>query len=126
MLLKEGAGISSSNSPPHDTDGVRVLVLPNQCIVTVKRGDMVLEEADIIVNAANSDLKHWGGLACALDKASNGELQKRSAVYTRKYGKVVVGEVCVTNGGGRLRCKYVVHAVGPIASECKSESIASN
>ena len=122
MLLKEGAGISSSNSPPHDTDGVRVLVLSNQRVVTVKRGDMILEEADIIVNAANSDLKHWGGLAQALNKASNGELQKHSAVYTKKYGKVVVGEVCTTSAGGRLRCKQVIHAVGPIASECKNES----
>ena len=92
----------------------------------VKRGDIVSEDATILVNAANTRLDHGLGVAGALNKASNGELQRLSYDYTRSYGKVPVGGAALTKaGGGKLKCKWVIHAVGPIAHEQKSETMCS-
>ena len=84
--------------------------------LTLKRGDIAQEKADILVNAANSHLQHGGGVAGALNAASEGKLQTFCDKYMEKKRKgkeVPVGEVAVTHGGGRLQCTYVVHAVGP-------------
>ena len=92
----------------------------------VKRGDIVSEDATILVNAANTRLDHAAGLAGALNKASGGELQRLSHDYIRSYGKVSVGGAALTKaGGGKLKCKWVIHAVGPIAHEQKSETMCS-
>ena len=82
----------------------------------VRRSNIVEEDVDAIVNAANSRLDHAGGVAGALNKASNGELQKASNAYTMSYGQVPVGGAAVTSAGGKLKCKRVIHAVGPTFS----------
>ena len=84
--------------------------------LTVKRSNIVEEDVDAIVNAANSRLDHGAGVAGALSKASRGELQRASETYVRNYGQVPVGGAAVTSAGGKLKCKRVIHAVGPIAS----------
>ena len=84
--------------------------------LTVKRSNIVEEDVDTIVNAANSRLDHAAGVAGALRKASNGELQRASDTYIRNRGQVPVGGAAVTSAGGKLKCKRVIHAVGPIAS----------
>ena len=84
--------------------------------LTLKRGNIAQEKADVLVNAANSRLQHGGGVAGALNAASEGKLQTFCDRYMEKKRKgkeVPVGEVAVTHGGGRLQCTYVVHAVGP-------------
>ncbi|XP_019856835.1 PREDICTED: uncharacterized protein LOC109585277 [Amphimedon queenslandica] len=93
--------------------------------LTVKRGNIVEEDVDAIVNAANSRLDHGAGVAGALSKASNGELQRVSNAYIRNYGQLQVGEAAVTSAGGKLKCKRVIHAVGPIAHEVKSDLACS-
>ena len=84
--------------------------------LTVKRSIILEEDVEIIVNAANSRLDHAAGVAGALKKASNGELQKVSDAYVRNHGQVPVGGAAVTSAGGKLKCKRVIHAVGPMAS----------
>ena len=84
--------------------------------LTVKRSNIVEEDVDVIVNAANSRLDHGAGVAGALNKASRGDLQRASDTYVRNYGQIPVGGAAVTSAGGKLKCKRVIHAVGPIAS----------
>ena len=75
----------------------------------VLQGDITLAETDAIVNAANSWLKHGGGVAGG-DRAP-----WRAAVIQQESdaaGFVPEGEVVVT-GGGALGARYVIHAVGP-------------
>lgn len=87
---------------------------------TLKRGNIVHETADILVNAANGRLLNGGGVAGALDEASEGKLQKFCNKYMekkRKYQEIAVGEVAVTHAGGNLKCNHVIHAVGPDAKE---------
>ncbi len=93
-----------------------VIQLPDARTLTLKKANIVTEKVDIIVNPANDRLSHAGGVAAALDKASKGKLQRLSDVYIRQNNSVRVGRVAVTDGGGDLKCKKVIHAVGPTAS----------
>ena len=87
--------------------------------VTIKLGDIIEEEVDVIVNAANDRLMHAGGVAAAIDKASYGAVQKESSKIIEQTGTLPTGQVVITSAGGNLKCKLVVHAVGPIASQHK-------
>lgn len=94
-------------------------------IVELVEGDITEIEADAIVNAANSYLKHGGGVAAAIVRKGGWEIQEESDQYVRKHGPVPVGKAAVT-GAGKLKAKYVIHAVGPRYGEEKGdEKLAS-
>uniref|UniRef100_A0A3B5LL48 Poly [ADP-ribose] polymerase n=1 Tax=Xiphophorus couchianus TaxID=32473 RepID=A0A3B5LL48_9TELE len=80
--------------------------------VIVYQGDITKQNADGIVNAANEDLNHIGGVAAALSKAGGPQVQKESRALVKGHGKIAVGDVVVTTGGD-LKCKSLLHAVGP-------------
>ena len=90
-----------------------VICLSTGRILTLKKANLVKEEVDIIVNPANERLSHGGGIALALNRASNDQLQKYSNHYVQNRGQVPVGSVAVTEGGGALKCSKIIHAVGP-------------
>ncbi|XP_036450536.1 protein mono-ADP-ribosyltransferase PARP14-like [Colossoma macropomum] len=85
---------------------------PGGVIITVRKADICQFKVDAVVNAANEDLKHIGGVALALLKAAGPSLQEWSDTYVVAHGRVPPGKA-VTTGAGRLPCKCVVHAVGP-------------
>lgn len=80
--------------------------------VVLLKGDITEVEADAIVNAANSFLEHGGGVAGALVRKGGKEIQEESRELVRKFGPVPVGDVVVTRAG-KLKAKYIIHAVGP-------------
>ncbi|NXX38553.1 PAR14 polymerase, partial [Tricholaema leucomelas] len=80
--------------------------------IVVYKADLCTHPADVVVNAANEDLKHIGGLADALLKAAGPELQRECDELVRKKGVLYPGCAVVT-GAGKLPCKNVIHAVGP-------------
>jgi O-acetyl-ADP-ribose deacetylase (regulator of RNase III) len=81
---------------------------PEGKILKLVQGDITIEEVDAIVNAANSHLKHGGGVAGAIVRKGGLVIQEESD----KIGYVPVGEVALTTAGG-LPARYVIHAVGP-------------
>ena len=85
---------------------------PNGIELELMKGDITEVEADAIVNAANSYLEHGGGVAGAIVRKGGYVIQEESREWVRRYGPVPVGGVAVTSAG-RLRAKYVIHAVGP-------------
>ena len=89
--------------------------------LTLKFGDIVKEEVDVIVNSANMYLLHNTGVAAAIDKASGGVVQTESRKMTRTRKFIPTGNAVATVAGGALKCKYVVHAIGPIADEHKNK-----
>ncbi|KAL7391183.1 hypothetical protein ABVT39_005598 [Epinephelus coioides] len=85
-------------------------------LVSVSKADICSFKVDAVVNAANEELKHIGGLALALLKAAGPELQKISDSHVARNGKLRPGDAIVT-GAYNLPCKHVVHAVGPRFSD---------
>jgi len=84
--------------------------------IIIKKGDITKEQVDAIVNAANSHLKHGGGVALAIVRAGGQEIQKESDEIIKKIGFLPTGNAVITNAY-RLPCKFVIHTVGPIYGE---------
>uniref|UniRef100_A0A3Q0SRT1 Macro domain-containing protein n=1 Tax=Amphilophus citrinellus TaxID=61819 RepID=A0A3Q0SRT1_AMPCI len=84
--------------------------------VFVCQGDITKQCADALVNAANQDLDHSGGVAAALSQAGGPDIQRESDELVKYMGKIPIGEVLVTTGGN-LRCKKLLHAVGPVGGK---------
>jgi O-acetyl-ADP-ribose deacetylase (regulator of RNase III) len=85
------------------------------CVFQIVQGDITREEVDVIVNAANSHLQHGGGVAGVISKIGGPEIQQESDQWLREHGPVNHSVPAYTTGG-RLPCKYIIHAVGPIWS----------
>jgi O-acetyl-ADP-ribose deacetylase (regulator of RNase III) len=92
----------------HDLDSRRQL--------HIVQGDITLENVDAIVNAANSQLNHGGGVAGAIVKRGGTEIQSESNAWVREHGFVKHDSPAFTSAG-KLRSRYVIHAVGPVWGE---------
>ena len=79
----------------------------------IVQGDITTEEVDAIVNAANEQLAHSGGVAWAISKKGGPKIQQESDAWVRKHGPVSHTHPAWTSGG-LLPSKYVIHAVGPV------------
>ncbi len=75
-------------------------------------GDLLAEPSDAIVNAANGQLAHGGGVAAAIARAAGPTLTEEGDRVVRERGVIPVGEAVVTTAG-TLPLKGVIHAVGP-------------
>ncbi|CAM4730210.1 unnamed protein product [Leuciscus chuanchicus] len=89
---------------------------PGGISVTVRMANICKLSVDAVVNAANEDLMHTGGVAFALLQAAGPCLQQYSDHYVKVNGPLKPGDAIITEAG-RLPCKYVVHAVGPRFSD---------
>ena len=90
--------------------------------LSVLLGDITEQQVGIIVNAANQQLAHFGGLAAAIVRKGGSSIKKESQEYIKKYGNVKTGEVAFTKPG-KLKCDYVIHAVGPIYQGSSKDSV---
>jgi O-acetyl-ADP-ribose deacetylase (regulator of RNase III) len=77
------------------------------------QGDITDMETDAIVNAANRQLAHGGGVAAAIARRGGAAIDRESRAWIREHGAVDTGSAAITSGG-ELRAKYVIHAVGPV------------
>lgn len=84
--------------------------------IRIMMGDITERDCDAIVNAANSHLKHGGGVAGAIVRKGGRIIQEESD----KIGFVPTGSAAITTAG-TLKAKYVIHAVGPIWGEGQEE-----
>lgn len=74
--------------------------------------DITKRSTDAIVNAANSYLKHYGGVAASIVRKGGKIIQEESD----KLPFVPVGSAVLTCAGS-LPCKAIIHAVGPKMGE---------
>ncbi len=81
-------------------------------VIKIIHGDITQEDTDAIVNAANSYLKHGGGVAGAIVRKGGKIIQEESD----KIGYVPTGSAAIT-AAGKLKAKYVIHTVGPVWGE---------
>jgi O-acetyl-ADP-ribose deacetylase (regulator of RNase III) len=86
----------------------------------VVRGDLLAEPVEAIVNAANGQLAHGGGVAGLLSRAAGPRLQAESDRLVAAQGPFPTGAAVVTTAG-KLPFKGVIHAVGPRFGEGDEE-----
>jgi O-acetyl-ADP-ribose deacetylase (regulator of RNase III) len=77
------------------------------------QGDLTQEPVDAIINAANSQLQHDGGVAGVISRAGGPIIKQESDAWVRQHGPVSHAHPAYTSAG-RLPQKYVIHAVGPV------------
>jgi len=90
--------------------------LPGGQTLRLARGDLTQEPTDAIVNAANSQLAHGGGVAGAIVRAGGRRIQDESHSWVRQHGLVSHDRPAITSAGN-LPSRYVIHAVGPVWGE---------
>lgn len=93
----------------------------NGRVLRLLQGDITERDVDVIVNAANSHLKHGGGVAGAIVRKGGMVIQEESD----KIGFVPVGNAAATTAG-KLPAKYVIHAVGPRMGEGDEDNKLKN
>lgn len=79
----------------------------------VVTADLTAFDADVVVNAANSQLQHGGGLAGALSRAGGPEIQAESDAWVAEHGPLDADLAAVTSAGA-LPARHLVHVAGPI------------
>ncbi len=87
-----------------------------KALLEVTQGDIVNQDTDAVVNAANKRLAPGGGVAGAIHRAAGPGLWEEC----KELGGCQTGEAKITSGH-RLPNKYVVHTVGPIYGSTPQE-----
>ena len=77
------------------------------------QGDITEMPVTAIVNAANENLNHGGGVALAISMAGGDSIDDESAAWIAEHGPLSPGVAALTSAG-RMPSKYVIHVAGPI------------
>ena len=92
--------------------------------VTILQDDITCQDTDAIVNAANEQLARGSGVCGAIHAAAGPDL----AAACDKIGGCPTGQAVITEAYD-LRCRKVIHAVGPVwsggAGDTEAELLAS-
>lgn len=88
-------------------------------MIELIRGDITKIEIDAIVNAANTSLLGGGGVDGAIHKAGGKAILEDCQKIRSKQGGCNVGEAVITTAG-KLPAKFVIHTVGPVWNNGKS------
>jgi O-acetyl-ADP-ribose deacetylase (regulator of RNase III) len=93
--------------------------------VEVQQADITKLDVDAIANAANTDLRHGGGVAGAIARAGGRTIQEESD----RLAPIGLGEAVAT-GAGELPARWVIHAAtmhlgGPTSADAIRTATAS-
>lgn len=87
--------------------------------IEITNGDITRQpDCDAIVNAANAQLKSGGGVAGAIHKIGDPELEEQ----TRKFAPIKTGKAVITTAPN-FPNKYIIHCLGPIYGKDKPEDL---
>ena len=91
--------------------------------IKLKKGDISNQsDADAIVNAANAQLKTGGGVAGAIHRKGDPELEQ----LTRPLAPISPGEAVITKAPN-LPNDYVIHCLGPVyGRDTPSDKLLAN
>ena len=93
--------------------------------IEVEEADITQLEVDAIANAANTDLRHGGGVAAAISRAGGPDVQRESDARA----PIGLGEAVETTAG-EMSARWVIHAAtmelgGPTSAEIIRRATAS-
>ncbi|EFG79215.1 macro domain protein [Mycobacterium parascrofulaceum ATCC BAA-614] len=93
--------------------------------LAVVQADVTKLELDAITNAANTQLRHGGGVAAAIARAGGPDLQRESAAKA----PIGLGDAVETTAGA-MPARYVIHAAtmepgGPTSAQIIARAAAS-
>lgn len=90
------------------------------------RGDLTDEDADAIVNAANSSLMGGGGVDGAIHRRGGPAILEACRTWVKAHGRLPPGHAVITPGGN-LPARFVIHTVGPVYARrpADAETLAS-
>jgi O-acetyl-ADP-ribose deacetylase len=93
--------------------------------IEVLDADITKLEVDAIANAANTELKHGGGVAGAIARAGGPSIQRESSMVA----PIALGDAVETTGG-EMPCRWVIHAAtmelgGPTSADIIRRATAS-
>lgn len=88
-------------------------------MIEVVKGDITKIEVDAIVNAANTSLLGGGGVDGAIHKTGGTAILEDCQKIRSKQGGCKVGKAVITTAG-KLPAKFVIHTVGPVWNNGKS------
>ena len=92
-------------------------------IITFLQGDITEQDVDAIVNAANHTLLGGGGVDGAIHRRGGPEiLSECQKLRAEKYPDGLPTGQAVATNAGRLKARWVIHAVGPTYAESKDKS----
>lgn len=85
--------------------------------IEIRQADITTLEVDAIANAANTQLRHGGGVAAAISRAGGPEVQSESD----RVAPIELGEAVETTAG-EMPSRWVIHAAtmelgGPTSAE---------
>ncbi|XP_076854469.1 poly(ADP-ribose) polymerase family member 14-related sequence 1 [Brachyhypopomus gauderio] len=89
------------------------VLTPDGVEIIVNKGDICYYPVDAVVSPASETLDFGGGLSMALSNAAGPQLQETCKKIIQKRSKLNTGDAVLTQAGGQLRCRYIIHAVGP-------------
>ena len=81
--------------------------------LVLKQGDLTEEVADALVNAANGTLLGGGGVDGAIHARGGPEILEACRRERARLGGLLAPGEAVITAAGKLRARYVIHAVGP-------------
>jgi O-acetyl-ADP-ribose deacetylase len=90
-------------------------------------GDITLQDADAIVNAANEQLAPGGGVCGAIHRAGGPAIWEECKAIVATRGPLPTGQAVATTAG-KMKARYVIHTVGPVwhgGSSGEPEKLAS-
>lgn len=89
--------------------------------IRLVRGDITDQDADAVVNAANSSLMGGGGVDGAIHRRGGPAILEECRRVRQKEwpGGLPAGKAVITTGGS-LKARYVIHTVGPVWSGGRS------
>ena len=81
--------------------------------ITLLTGDITLQDADAIVNAANEQLAPGGGVCGAIHRAGGPQIWEECQEIVAQRGALATGQAVATTAG-KMKSGHVIHTVGPV------------
>src|SRR5437899_1475970 len=91
--------------------------------IVLVRGDITEQDADAIVNAANSSLMGGGGVDGAIHrKGGPAILEECRRIRAESHPDGLPAGHAVATTAGNLKARWVIHTVGPVYAKSEDRS----